>query len=107
MSNSIVTRIRQGARKRVLFLPHAVAQMSRPDRMISTADVREVIAHGRLVEDYPDDPRGHSCLVLGYGSGKRPIHVVCAPREDYLVIITAYLPSDEEWEHNFMKRKNK
>ena len=32
-----------------------------------------------MVEDYPDDSRGHSCLMLGFGKGGRPIHVVCAP----------------------------
>ncbi len=32
------------------------------------------------------------------------IHVVCAPREDYLAIITAYLPEAEEWSDDFKKR---
>jgi len=53
------------------------------------------------VEDYPDDPRGHSCLLLGSGEGGRSIHVVCAPREDYLAIITAYIPDPARWEPGF------
>ena len=97
--------MRESASARILYLPHAVRQMSRPDRMINTAEVRHAIETGELVEEYPDDPRGHSCLILGYGSDGRPIHVVCSARSDYLAIITAYLPSEEEWQDNFRKRR--
>ena len=62
----ILMRVRQSAIKRMLFLPHAVRQMSQPDRMISTADIRTVIESGEIIEDYPDDDRGHSCQMLGF-----------------------------------------
>ena len=97
-------QVRAAAGKRILFLPHAVSQMLRPDRIISTAEVRAVIEHGELVEDYPEDARGHSCLVLGFADGNRAIHVVCVPKEDYLAIITAYLPYTHEWSKNFKVR---
>ncbi len=32
--------------------------------MISMAEVRRVIENGELVEDYPEDVRGNSCLIL-------------------------------------------
>jgi len=101
----MLTLVRRSAATKTLYLPHAVRQMSRPDRMITRSEVRAVIAHGEIIEDYPDDRRGHSCLLLGYGELGRPIHVVCAPRADYLAIITAYLPDDEVWEENFRTRK--
>lgn len=104
--SDILDLIRQNAAKRILFLPHAVRQMSQPDRMISTADIRSVIKEGEIIENYPYDARGHSCLILGFASG-RPLHVVCSPKDDYLAIITAYLPSDQEWEDNYTKRKNR
>jgi hypothetical protein len=72
--------------------------------MITPADVRAVIETGEIIEDYPDDARGPSCLMLGFAA-KRPVHVVCAPKEDYLAIVTAYLPSDQEWESGYRKRK--
>ncbi len=97
--------VRQSATKRILYLPHAVRQMSRPDRMISMAEVRHVVENGKLIEDYPEDVRGHSCLILDYGEGGRPIHVVCSPKTEYLAVITAYIPSEQEWEDNFKKRK--
>jgi hypothetical protein len=75
--------------------------------MISTLEVRSVIFNGLLVEDYPEDPRGHSCLLLGTGDDDRPIHVVCAPKMDYLAVITAYLPSQEKWEPDWKTRKGK
>ena len=43
--------------------------------------------------------------MLGFGLDNRPIHVVCSPKEDYLAIVTAYIPNKEEWENNFKKRK--
>jgi len=97
--------VREAAAKRILFLPHAMSQMNAPDRMISAKEVRSVIFQGMIIEDYPDDQRGHSCLVLGVGDSKRPIHVVCAPKSDYLAIITAYLPSRRQWEADWRTRR--
>lgn len=74
--------------------------------MITTEEVRTIIDHGELVEDYPNDPRGHSCLMLGLGEGGRPIHVVCAPKDEYLAIITAYLPDPGEWAEGFRQRRS-
>jgi len=59
----IVQLVRERAEKRVLFLPHAVRQMSRPERMIRPVDVIAILNDGALVEDYPEDIRGHSCLL--------------------------------------------
>ena len=58
---------------------------------------------GIAMEDYPKDVRGHSCLLLG--TTDRPIHVVCSPKQDYLAIITAYLPGKQDWENDFKTRK--
>ena len=104
MDQPVTIRIRKSAAIRILFLPHAVRQMSRPDRMITTSEVRRIVDKGDVIEDYPDDARGHSCLMLGFGDENRPIHVVCAPKDDYLAVITAYLPDKNEWSHDFRKR---
>lgn len=96
--------IRQRALQRLIFLPHAVRQMSRPDRMISTADIRRVVEAGEIIEDYPQDPRGHSCLMLGSGTDGRPIHVVCAPKMEYLAVITAYVPDRAQWSADCKRR---
>ncbi|NQT85422.1 DUF4258 domain-containing protein [bacterium] len=101
---SMLVRVRTSAAGRILFLPHAVRQMARPDRMISTREVRRVIEEGEVIEDYPEDSRGHSCLLLGHGEDERPLHVVCAPKEEFLAIITAYLPEPETWDEQFRTR---
>jgi hypothetical protein len=79
--------------------------MAKPDRMISVDEVKYVIEHGEIIEDYPENDRGHSCLLLGKGKDGRPIHVVCTPKEDYLAIITTYLPDPEQWADNWRKRR--
>ena len=102
---STLQQMLQAAAIKILFLPHAVQQMARPERMISTVEVRQVIYTGEIIEDYPDDPRGHSCLMLGHGTEGRPIHVICAPKAEYLAIITTYLPSPDAWGNDFRTRK--
>jgi hypothetical protein len=101
-NTGILHQIRQAAAVKVLFLPHAVQQMSRPERMSSPAEVRRVVDTGEVIEDYPEDARGHSCLLLGHGTNSRPLHVVCA----HLAIITAYLPSSAQWEADWRTRKS-
>ena len=49
----ILARVRDAAARRILFLSHAVNQMNSPDRMISTEEIRAVVFHGVLVENYP------------------------------------------------------
>lgn len=55
-------------------------------------------------QEQQEDARGHSCLMLGFGDGQRPIHVVCSPKDEYLAIITAYLPDGDEWSDDLSVR---
>lgn len=63
----ILEQVRRAARQRVLYLPHAVRQMSHSDRMITPAEVEHIVISGEVIEDYPQDPRAPSCLLLGVG----------------------------------------
>jgi hypothetical protein len=101
--DTVLDRVRRAARARILYLPHAVKQMALPERLISVREVEEVVLQGDLLEDYPDDVRGHSCLLMGSPRG-RPVHVVCSPRAEYLAIITAYLPDLAKWSPDFRRR---
>jgi hypothetical protein len=49
--------------------------------MITTIEIQHVVTTGEVIEDYPEDTRGHSCLVLGFGEENRAIHVVCSPKD--------------------------
>jgi hypothetical protein len=107
IDSGILSLVRAASSKRRLYLPHALRQMARTERMIRTEEVRAVIETGDVIEDYPDDPRGHSCLMMGLGENGRAVHVVCAPKIDYLAIITAYLPDPAEWNGEFKTRRRK
>ena len=102
-----VQRIRDLIRSgRFEFSKHA--EREREADEISMAEFEEALTHCETIEDYPNDPRGPSSLVLGF-SGNRPIHAVCAlktaPSE--VLIITAYDPSrrPEKWTQDYRRRK--
>lgn len=85
------------------------AEREREADEITMAEFEEALAHCETIEDYPNDPRGPSSLVLGF-SGNRPIHAVCALKSDpsEVLIITVYDPSSrpEKWTENYRKRKD-
>jgi len=97
--------IKQAALKKILFTMHAMDEMNSPDDMISTDEVREALFQGEIIEEYPEDRRGHSYLLFKITKKNRAIHVVCAPKEEYLAIITAYIPSPERWHEDFKTRR--
>ncbi|MEK7276801.1 MAG: DUF4258 domain-containing protein [Chloroflexota bacterium] len=104
-ASSFVKIVRAAAHKLILFLPHAIDRMNSPEKLITTDEVRAAIFDGEIIEDYPEDARGHSCLMLGYSTDDaRPIHVVCSPKDKYLAIITVYLPDVRQWSQDFRKR---
>jgi len=58
-----------------------------------------------VIENYPDDPRGHSMLVLAWTKALEPLHVCCAVHEETLIIITVYRPSETRWHQDWRTRK--
>jgi hypothetical protein len=102
-----IDQIKQAAKKKIIYTFHALDEMNAEDEMIMTEDVRFVVLNGEVIEDYPGDKRGRSCLMLGIPDNRRPVHVVCAPKEEYLAIITAYIPTLEKWEPDYKTRRKK
>ena len=105
MAEPLARTVREAAHERILYLPHALDEMNAPEELIGPDEVRAVIFEGEIIEDYPEDARGHSCLMLGYGVKRRPIHVVCSPKDDYLAVITVYLPDQHRWEADWKTRR--
>jgi hypothetical protein len=67
-------------------------------RRIGMQELREAVAEGEVIEDYPDDKYGPSCLVSGETSSGRPLHVQCSyPSRTPVRIITLYEPASERW----------
>ena len=55
-------------------------------------EVEESLLKGRILEQYKNTGRGESCLVVGFTNQGKPVHVVCVKRENWLSIITVYIP---------------
>ena len=97
-------KVISAANKKILFLPHAMKQMSHPGRMITADEIRETVLLGEVIEEYPEDQRGESCLIF-HAKKHRATHVVCAPKTEYLAIITAYVPESDQWSSDFKVRR--
>lgn len=59
---------------------------------LTVVDVEEALLSGRILEQYADTGRVESCLVAGFTEGGKPIHIVCGTREEWLLVITVYIP---------------
>jgi hypothetical protein len=78
------------------FSKHAVDQSIL--RRVTLQDIREAIAGGEIIEDYPNDKYGPSCLILGYTQARRPLHVQCSyPSRPLVKIVTLYEPDARLW----------
>jgi hypothetical protein len=68
-------------------------------RDIGVAEIEEAISNGaELIEDYPDDKYGPSCLLLGLSNAGRPLHLQCSyPGRSLVKIITLYEPNPDLW----------
>jgi hypothetical protein len=77
------------------FSQHAVDQAIL--RRMSVQEIREAIGTGKVIEDYPDDKYGPSCLVLGFAVDGKAIHIQCNyPARTLVKIITVYEPDPNE-----------
>lgn len=78
------------------FSRHAVDQSIL--RRISVQELLEAIVTGELIEDYPNDKYGPSCLIFGVTIVERPMHIQCSyPSRPLLKIITLYEPDEDLW----------
>ena len=81
------------------------AQEERNEEEITLQEIEKAILNGEIIEDYPQDLRGPSCLVLGYAQ-ERPIHIVCAILPNHWMrIITVYIPRGPKWINPKERRK--
>ena len=74
-------------------------------RRITVDEVREAIAVGEVIEDYPNDKYGPSCLILGRTVDGRSLHLqVSYPSRPIIKIVTLYEPDPDQW-IDFRQRK--
>jgi hypothetical protein len=93
MIEEIRAKIAQGQFE---FTQHAVDQGIL--RRIPVQEFREAIANAEIIEDYPNDKYGPSCLMLGFTRAGRPLHIQCSyPSRPLAKIITLYEPDPKSW----------
>ena len=78
------------------------AHRERQEEQITISEIEQALLVGDIIEQYPDDPRGGSCLVAANVENK-PIHVVCGKRDNRLLIVTVYRPKLPTWK-SYKKR---
>lgn len=101
MIKDIQSKVQQGQFE---FSKHAVDQSIL--RRISVKEMREAIASSQVIEDYPDDKYGPSCLVFGLTETNRPLHIQCShPSRPLIKIVTLYEPGPDEWVDFKVRRK--
>ncbi len=84
-----------------LITVHAAEQMKR--RLIEPREIEEAILNGEIIEEYPDDKYGPTCLIYGQTSQKRNLHVQCS-LPPMIWIITTYEPDPNEWVNGRIRR---
>ena len=68
------------------------------ERNSNDMEIRQAGANAKIIEDYPDDKYGPSCLVFGLTLARRPLHIQCSyPSRPLVKIITLYEPDPRRW----------
>lgn len=105
----MVARLVKEIRAKVLrreyeFSKHAVDQSIKCD--ISVSEIEDAVANrSEVIEDYPEDKYGPSCLILGFTRKGRPLHVQCSyPSRPLVKIVTVYEPDPGRWVDHRIRR---
>lgn len=88
----------------IQFSEHSLHKMDICD--VTLTELIDAMLDGEVIEDYPEDQRGHSCLLLckdkvGF------LHVVLGSKEDNLFIITVYRPGPPKFVDERTRRGKK
>ena len=85
--------------------PHA--GLRQVEHGITVAKLEEAIGRDEpeVIEDYPGDPRGRSCLVRGVTKTQEVLHAVLAITGDSLFVVTCYKPDPALWYPSNRKRR--
>jgi len=74
------------------------------ERSITLEEIECAVLSGEVIEYYPEDKYGPSCLILGYAKNRRPLHIQCSINPVW--IVTCYDPSEKKrkWSKDFRRR---
>lgn len=90
-----IESVRQRIRFRnYLITIHATLRMEK--RLIEPRELEEAIIVGEIIEEYPKDKYGASCLIYGRTKEGRHLHIQCS-LPPMVWVITTYEPDPKEW----------
>ena len=86
---------------------HALVEAEADGLMLN--EIEAATFAGECIEDYPDDPRGPSCLVLGHRADGSAVHHLWGFDEpaEQAILITVYLPDPQRWSEDFRRRRGR
>jgi hypothetical protein len=92
---------------RVVITQHADRE-ARTDGLNLTEVRVSGLSNGDIIEDYPDDPRGQSCLILCTLPDGRPVHTCWGYQSSlgWATLITIYRPDAQphKWSPDWRSR---
>ena len=88
---------------KILWTAHALERLQ--ERDISVDDVKNCIMNGEVIEEYPNDFPNPSALIFGCALDGKILHVVCGIDENFLYLITAYVPTTEKFFDDLKTRR--
>ncbi len=73
---------------------------------LRVSQLESVLLKCQILEHYPSDPRGESCLVCGFTRDKTPVHIVCGKNPSgHLMLITVYIPTMPKWKDPYTRNR--
>ncbi len=88
---------------KIKWSTHCLQRMQ--ERDISRFDVKNCIINGEIIEDYPEDFPYPSCLIYGMVADDKVIHVVVSTDNEYVYVITAYIPNSIKFQNDLKTRR--
>jgi hypothetical protein len=81
------------------------ARIRLAERGICIGDIQSAILAGEIIKQYEDDKPFPSCLLMGPSEHNHYIHVVASIDNEFMYVITAYYPDENEWEADLKTRR--
>ena len=81
------------------FSQHADTERQKDELGIS--EIEEAMFNGMILEIYPSDQRGESCLLVGFSNFGKPVHIVCGKHNEQLIVITVYIPGPPKFKNPY------
>lgn len=73
---------------------------------LAVSQLEFALLNCKIIEQYPDDSRGESCLAVGFTPDGIAVHVVCGKNPSgYLILITVYIPTMPKWRDPYTRNR--